>query len=65
MEMEIDATPEENSMEDPQKTKYRATMWYNYPTPRHISGQNFHWKKYMHPYAHSHTIHNREEMETT
>ena len=38
----------ENSMELPQKTKSRITIWSSNPTPGHISGQNSNSKKYMH-----------------
>ena len=31
----------------------------------HLSGQNFHSKRYMHPYIHCNTIHNSQDMETT
>ena len=37
----------ENTMEVPQKTKYRTTVWSNYPTPGHISSQNNNWKRHM------------------
>ena len=32
----------ENSMEVFQKTEYRTTIWFSSPTPRNLSGQNFH-----------------------
>ena len=31
----------------------------------HIYGQNYNSKRYMHPYVHSSTIHNSQDMETT
>ena len=34
-------------MEIPQKSKNRTTIGPSNPTPRHISGQNFHSKRYM------------------
>ena len=34
----------ENSIEVPQKTKYRSTIWFSNPTPEHIAGHKFHWK---------------------
>ena len=46
----------ENSIDIPQKTKYRITIWSINPIPAHISGQNFHSKRYMHLYVHSSTI---------
>ena len=47
-----------NSMEVPQKTKYKTTVCSINPSPGHISGQNFHSKRYMHSYIHHSTIHN-------
>ena len=46
------------------KTKNIIVMWSCNPTPGHISGQN-NWKRYMRPNAHSSTIHNSQDMETT
>ena len=34
----------ENSMETPQKAKYKTTIWSSNPTPGQISRQNFHSK---------------------
>ena len=31
----------------------------------HVSGQNYNSKRYVHPYVHSSTIHNSQDMETT
>ena len=42
----------EHSMEVPQKIKYRPTIWCRNSTPGHLSGQNFHSKRHMHPYVH-------------
>ena len=53
----------ENSMEVPQKTEYRTTTWSSHPTPGHISGQNYNWRRYMHCYVHSSTIHSSQDME--
>ena len=41
----------ENSMEVPQKTKNRTTMWFSHSTPGHISeeNENINSKGYMHP----------------
>ena len=47
----------ENSMEIPQKTKNRLSIWSSNPTPGHTSRQNSNSKRYMHPYVHSSTIH--------
>ena len=35
------------------------------PTLRHISGQIYNSKRYMHPYVHSSTLHNSQDMEAT
>ena len=55
----------ENSIEVPQKTKNRVTIWSSNPTPGHISRQNYNLKRYMHPYVHNSTIYNSQDMETT
>ena len=47
----------ENSIEDPQKTKYRVAVWPNNPTPEHTPRQNYNSKRYMNPNVHSSTIH--------
>ena len=33
------------------------------PTPGHTSGQNYNFKRYMHPKVHSSTIHESQDME--
>ena len=48
VEMYIDTTTMKNSMEIPQETKCRTTMWSSSPTPGHISRQNFHSKIVFH-----------------
>ena len=48
-----------------QKTKNISSIWSSNPTPGHISGQNYNSKRYTHPYIHSSTIHNSQDMETT
>ena len=40
------------------------TIWSRNSTLEHVSGQNFHSKRYMNPYVHSSTIHNSQDMET-
>ena len=55
----------ENTMELPQKTKSRITIWSSNPTPGHISGQNSNSKRYMHFCVHRSTIHSIQDMETT
>ena len=52
-------------MEVPQKTKNRAAIWSSNPIPGHLPRQNYHLKRYMHPYVHSSTIYNSQDMETT
>ena len=48
----------------PQKTKQRATIRSSNPTPGHISTQNYNSKRYMHPYVHSSTIYNCQDVVT-
>ena len=57
----------ENSMEVPQKTKSRVTIWSNNPTSGHISGKdkNSNSKRYMHPNDHRSTIYNSQDMGVT
>ena len=55
----------ENSMDAPQKTKYRTTILSSNPTPGHISRQNFYLKRCMFPYVHCSTINSSQDMETT
>ena len=47
------------------KNKNRITIWSNNPTPWYVSRWTFNPKTYMHPYVHSNTIHNSQDMETT
>ena len=60
--MWVGAANEENSMEVPQKSKNRITIWSSNPTPGHIFRQNYKSKQYMHPYVHSSTIPNSQDM---
>ena len=48
----------ENSMEVPQKTKPRVTMWSSNPIPGHIFRQNYNSKRSVHPCVDNSTIHN-------
>ena len=64
-ECEVGIATMENSMEVPQNTKNRIAIWPNNPTHGHISGQNFNSNRYIHPYVHSSTNHNSQDMETT
>ena len=54
-----------NSMEVPQKTKHWVAIWPSNPTPGHIFRQSYNSQRYTHPYVHSSTIHNSQNMETT
>ena len=45
--------------------KTRVTVWYNDMTPGHTFGQKYNSKRYVHPYVHSSTIYNSQDMETT
>ena len=58
--MQVAAATMKNSIEVPQKTKNRITIWSSNLTPEHISGQNYNPKRYMHSYVHSNTIHNSQ-----
>ena len=58
--MKVASGTVENSMEDPQKTKSRITLYSSNPTPGHIYAQNHTPKKDMYPYIHSSTIHNSQ-----
>ena len=55
----------ENSMEGLQNTKNRVAILSSNPTPGHIPGQNYSLKRHMHPYVHSSTIYNSQDMEAT
>ena len=57
-----DSTTVENSMEVPHKTKDRIIIWSSNPTPGYISRQNYTLKRYVHPYVHSSSIHNSQNM---
>ena len=56
-----------NSMEVPQKTKNRITIWYSNSTPGYISrkNKNTNLKRYMNLNVHSSTIYNRQDKEAT
>ena len=49
----------------PQKAKNRITILSRNITAGNISGQNCNSKRYMHPYVHSSSIHNSQDLETT
>ena len=57
----------EKSLEVPSKTKNRDAILSSNPTPGHVSGkdENSNSKRYMHPYVHSSTIYNSQDMEAT
>ena len=46
VEMWVGIATMENSMEVPQKTKDRVTIWSSNPTPGHISKENYKSKRY-------------------
>ena len=50
----------ENSMEVPQITKNRVAIWASNLTPRHIPRWHYNFKRCIHPYVHSSTIHNSQ-----
>ena len=47
--MQIGIVTVENSMEVPQKTKNRITIRSSNPIPGHTSGQNYNYKRNIHP----------------
>ena len=55
----------ENSMEVPQKTENRITIWYSNLTPGHITRQNYDSKRYMHSYVYGCMILRSQDMEAT
>ena len=55
----------ENSMELPQKTKNRATIWPCNHTPGHLSREKHDPKGYMHPNVHCSTVYNSQDIEAT
>ena len=57
----------ENSMEAPQKTKNRTTIWSSNSTPGYIDkeNENINWKRYMYPNVHSSIVYNTQDMEAT
>ena len=63
--LKINTATVENSMEVPQKTKNRITIWSGNHTPGHISRQKSNSKRYLHPCVHSRTIHNSQDLKTT
>ena len=46
------------------ENKNRITIGFSNPTLRYLSRQNYNLKRYMHPYAHSRTILDNQDMET-
>ena len=55
-----------NSVNAPQKTKNRITIWPTNPKPGYIPRQNYNSIQYMHPYVHnSQNIHSSQNMKTT
>ena len=63
--MQIGAATMKNSMEVPQTTKNSVAVWSRNLNPGHVLRQNYNSKRYMHPYVHSSTIHNSQDMEKT
>ena len=60
--MQMGLSTMENSVEVPQKIKYRTP---NDPAiPLLDIYTNYNWKRYMHPYVHCSTIHNSQDIET-
>ena len=44
---------------------YARYIWSSKPTSGHISRQSYNSKSYMHPYVHSNTIYNSQDIERT
>ena len=63
--MYIGTTTTENSMDVPQKTKYRTIIWPTFPHLSIYTEKNFDWNRYLHSYVHYSPIHNIQDMETT
>ena len=55
----------ENSVEILQKTKNKVAIWSSSPTPRHVSGENYNLKWFMHPKLHSSAMYNIQDREAT
>ena len=55
----------EDSMEVPEKTKYRTSIWSSNPTPGHMSGENHNLKRFKHLNVHCSIIYNSQDMEET
>ena len=57
----------ENSIEIPQKIKYRTTIWPSNSTSGHLAkeNKNTNSKRNMHPSAHYNIIYNSQAMEAT
>ena len=58
--MKVASGTVENSMEDPQKTKSRITLYSSNPNLGIYMHKTIHQKKDMYPYIHSSTIHNSQ-----
>ena len=52
----------ENSVEIPQETKYRTTIWFSNHTPGHIFKENHNSKRYMHFNVESSNIYNSQDL---
>ena len=63
--MYIGVTTMENSMEVPQNTKNRDTIWSSNPTPRHLSRENHNSKRNMQPNVPCSIIYNSQDKEAT
>ena len=56
-------TTRENSLECLLKTKNKIAVWSSNPTAGHTSEENYNLKRCMHPYVHSSTVYNSQDME--
>ena len=55
----------DNSMEVPQKIKYRTMIWFTISTTGYLSQGNKtnNWKRYLHPHVYCSIIYHRQGME--
>ena len=59
------AQPLWSSMDMPQKSKHRTTIWSSNSIPGHLSKENHDSQRHMYSDVHCSTIHNSQDMETT
>ena len=65
VEMQTSTATMENSVEIPQKTGNRTSVWPSNPTAGHTHRGNQNWKGHVYPNVHHSTIYNSQDMEAT